>query len=74
MRPRLLAVAGPLKGQTFPLDNGQLSIGREHVNDIQIADTAISRRHAVLRQEGERFQILDLESANHTYVNDVATG
>jgi len=71
MNPRLFAVAGPLKGSVLPLANGRLSIGRDVTNDLPIADRSLSRRHSLLRQEGDGFKILDLGSVNRTYVNNL---
>jgi Nif-specific regulatory protein len=65
-------VAGPLKGRTFPLQPGEeTTIGRESSNQLCIADGSVSRRHCVVRPEGELFKIKDLESLNGTFVNDV---
>ncbi len=71
MNPRLVSIAGPLKGATFTLTEGETSIGRESANRLCISDPSVSRRHSVIRQAGEQFKISDLESLNGTFVNDV---
>ena len=71
MNPRLVAVSGPLKGQTFMLSEGELSIGRLSSNRVHVTDIAVSRRHCVIRGEDGQFKILDLESRNGTFVNAV---
>jgi adenylate cyclase len=50
--------------------NGTCSIGRAPDNSIPIADKEVSRRHAIIQAQGEReFWLVDLGSANGTYVN-----
>jgi Nif-specific regulatory protein len=68
---RLEAVGGPLDGRTFPLTEDQISIGREPCNQISLLDSLVSRRHCVIRREGQEFQIEDLDSRNSTFVNNV---
>jgi hypothetical protein len=45
-------------------------LGREQTNDIQLHDTEVSRRHAEIRHEGNRFTLVDLHSSNGTFVNN----
>ncbi len=71
MYPRLAAIAGPLKGRTFKLDEDETSIGRESASQICLSDPSVSRRHSIIKLEGELFKISDLESLNGTFVNDV---
>ena len=50
--------------------NGTCSIGRAPDNSIPVADSEVSRRHAIIQAQGEReFWLVDLGSANGTYVN-----
>jgi len=67
--PRLVAVNGPLCGQTFYLDEHVFSIGRLGSNDICLEDPFVSRHHCVIRIEGDDHTIEDLHSANGTYLN-----
>ncbi len=49
---------------------GTCSIGRAPDNSIPVADSEVSRRHAIIQAQGEReFWLVDLGSANGTYVN-----
>ena len=49
---------------------GTTSIGRAPDNSLPIADHEVSRRHAIIQAQGEReFWLVDLGSANGTYVN-----
>jgi pSer/pThr/pTyr-binding forkhead associated (FHA) protein len=68
---RLEAVSGPRKGTTFPLTEGELSIGREPCNQILLLDSLVSRRHCVIRKEAQGFLIHDLDSRNSTFVNNL---
>jgi Nif-specific regulatory protein len=68
---RLEVIAGPLSGKTFPMNREEVSIGREPSNEISFLDSSVSRRHCLIRKEGEVFQIRDLESRNGTFVNGV---
>ncbi len=50
--------------------NGTCSIGRAPDNTLSLADNEVSRRHAIIQAQGEReFWLVDLGSANGTYVN-----
>src|SRR5579864_4069652 len=68
---RLEAVSGPLEGRTFPLTEDEVSIGREPCNQISLLDSLVSRRHCVIRKNGEGFLIQDLDSRNSTFVNSL---
>ncbi len=53
------------------MNREEVSIGREPSNEISVLDSSVSRRHCLIRKEGEAFQIRDLESRNGTFVNGV---
>ena len=44
-------------------------IGRQSGCDVVLADPNVSRRHAELRRDGDRWVLVDLGSTNGTYVN-----
>ena len=50
-------------------DQESISIGRDAENDIQINNLAVSRFHATIHKESEKYIIKDLGSANGTFVN-----
>jgi transcriptional regulator with GAF, ATPase, and Fis domain len=68
LSPSLVALTGPLQGQTFELRE-ELSLGRHPSNSLRLADPSVSRHHCVLRRHGERWKVLDLESRRGTFVN-----
>src|SRR5579863_1945730 len=68
---RLEIVSGPLKGKVFSLSGDEISIGRDPANEISLLDSLASRRHCVVRREGNSFRLLDLDSRNNTFVSGV---
>lgn len=46
-----------------------VSIGREPTNDIQLKDKRVSRYHAVIWAEDNKWHVRDVNSANGTYVD-----
>ena len=66
---QLVIRQGPIPGQIFELNKGQITIGRELGNDIVINDPEVSRKHARLLLQGDHFRIEDLGSTNGTFVN-----
>jgi pSer/pThr/pTyr-binding forkhead associated (FHA) protein len=73
MNPRLLAIAGPLKGRFFKLTEERIYIGRGLRNDICISDPSVLSQHCLILKESDRFKISDLENLNQTFVNDDKT-
>jgi Nif-specific regulatory protein len=71
MNPKLIAIAGPLRGTIFSLCEKELSVGRDLPNQLLIDDRSVSRLHCRIRGEGECWQISDLDSHNGTFVNDI---
>ena len=69
MRPRLLALSGPLKESIIPLPKGDVTIGRDASNGIAVIDPSVSRKHCLVSWHEGRYQVRDLESRNGTVVN-----
>ena len=63
----LVITGGPLAGRRLTL-TGELVVGRADAHVI-VEDPAVSRRHAVVRLEGDRVTVEDLGSTNGTWVN-----
>src|SRR4051812_48408197 len=57
-------------GETFPLQDFTL-IGRGDGATLQLTDTGVSRQHASIRREDRDYWLVDLGSANGSYVNGV---
>lgn len=62
---------GPGVGQLIPVKQGPLIIGRASACDLRLQHPSISRRHAQLVRQGERFVLRDLGSQNGTFVNRI---
>ena len=69
MTPSLVALTGPLQGQTFELRGDELSLGRHPSNDLRLADPSVSRHHCLLRRMEGGWRAVDLESRRGTFVN-----
>ncbi|MFY9314065.1 MAG: GGDEF domain-containing protein [Burkholderiales bacterium] len=68
-RALLLVLSGPAVGQIFTIGPHASILGRGAGNEACIQDPEISRRHARIALTEGRFTIVDLDSANGTYVN-----
>ena len=67
---RLLVIKGADEGKQFELADQVVGLGRDAVNRIRLLDTEVSRRHAeVRRQDNGEFLLVDMESANGTFLN-----
>ena len=71
IKTKLIAIAGALKGMTFALPEGEVSIGREASNGVCLNDPSVSRRHCVITKEADQLKIIDLDSFNGTFINGV---
>lgn len=65
----LIVIAGPHVGRMFKIEDGQLTLGRSSKADLEITDVGISRQHARIERRGDDVRVVDLQSANGTYVN-----
>jgi ABC transport system ATP-binding/permease protein len=66
---RLVVVSTNLAGSEFVLDRPSLVIGRTPENDIVLNHKSISRHHAKIIRDGDKYIVVDLESANGVRVN-----
>ena len=66
---RLVAISTGLAGTEFSLDRPSLVIGRTPENDIVLNHKSISRHHAKIIRDGDKYIVVDLESANGVRVN-----
>ncbi len=72
-RARLTVLRSPvpdLAGRSFPLEPRPCTLGRVDDCDITIPDPSVSRRHAELRPEGDRWVLEDLGSSNGTWIGE----
>lgn len=66
----LRAVKGVNPGQVIPLTGDAIVMGRHPDCDIVLDVGAVSRQHAKIVREGERYFIEDCNSRNGTFVNE----
>ena len=69
MAARLIAVAGPVPKTEFLLGDEEAVIGRDVAATICINSRSASRRHCMVRRNGDQYLIKDLGSSNGTLVN-----
>jgi pSer/pThr/pTyr-binding forkhead associated (FHA) protein len=65
---------GFYEGLELPIDRNWMVIGRGRSADIVIADPTLSRAHAAIGYDGERFFVKDMGSTNGTRVNGERSG
>ncbi|HHH30052.1 MAG TPA: GAF domain-containing protein [Polyangiaceae bacterium] len=66
---RLILHPGRPDERVFELREGANTIGRTRQNDVFVLHKSLSRQHARLVVDGERFEIEDLGSKNGTFVD-----
>ena len=64
-----LEVTDALGRRIVPISKGQFEIGRRETNDLRLAGSEVSRDHAQIAQEDNKFVIRDRNSRYGTYVN-----
>jgi serine phosphatase RsbU (regulator of sigma subunit)/pSer/pThr/pTyr-binding forkhead associated (FHA) protein len=67
-----LEVTDSLGRRLVPIEKPQFAIGRRDSNDLRLAGSEVSRDHAEIVNENNRFLIRDRGSRYGTYVNDSA--
>lgn len=65
---RLTVRSGALASREFLIGEA-LELGREPDNDAMLPDPKVSRHHARIQRDGERYVLADLGSSNGTFVN-----
>jgi signal transduction histidine kinase/pSer/pThr/pTyr-binding forkhead associated (FHA) protein len=65
----LFVIQGADQGKRFEFMSSPVALGRDNSNAVRLHDTEVSRRHAELRLERQGYRIVDLGSANGTFVN-----
>ncbi len=68
---KIYVTGGPIKGESFTLNDDVTTIGRSSDNDICISDIGASRHHAKFVKKGDRIVITDLKSSQGVYIDGV---
>ena len=58
------------KLKEIPIDKETVTIGRMEDNDVVIDNLSVSRHHARLVQEKDKYLLEDMSSHNGTFIND----
>ena len=66
---KLYVIGGPIKGESFTLNDDVTTIGRSSDNDICISDIGASRHHAKFVKKGDKIVIIDLKSSQGVFVD-----
>lgn len=70
-RYSLAVILGADAGKVFRVESPRVVLGRGAGCDIQLSDSEVSRRHAMLEIRGDEVVLKDLGSTNGTYVEGV---
>jgi pSer/pThr/pTyr-binding forkhead associated (FHA) protein len=62
-------IRGPFAGASFHIDRSVCAIGRGEQSDVRIRDESVSTTHATLLRKGTTWYVVDLRSANGTFVD-----
>lgn len=65
----LVVIRGARLGTRVPLDNAQITIGRDSSCDFQISERNVSRAHCRITRHSEVYWVEDLGSTNRTILN-----
>lgn len=71
---RLTVIKGFNKGEEYPLENDEITIGRGENNTIVLNIAEVSRTHTALTKVEEGYMIKDLGSTNGTFVDKKEIG
>jgi pSer/pThr/pTyr-binding forkhead associated (FHA) protein len=70
----MIVQSGPDAGKSFPLAQGDNVVGRDPDGQVVLSDDAVSRRHALIRNEQNNFIVFDLGSRTGTRVDGESLG
>ena len=68
-RYSLAVIAGNQAGSVFPITKARFYLGRGSAMDVQVKDSEVSRRHAMLEFRGDESTLIDLGATNGTFVD-----
>jgi Nif-specific regulatory protein len=71
VHPRVVARTGNFKGEIYRVTGQKVTLGRDTSNSIQIGDATVSKKHCAIETINGRFELVDLESHNGTFLNGI---
>src|SRR6266404_3479069 len=70
VQPASIILPPELGAKQIDLDHGSVwKIGRSDASDIIIADSAVSRNHAIVQRQTDGYYLIDMGSRNGCFVN-----
>jgi diguanylate cyclase (GGDEF)-like protein len=66
---KVFVVKGPEQGRSFVLSGKTAGIGRGAANQVRLPEPSVSRKHATIYRDNDRYFIEDLQSRNRTWIN-----
>lgn len=70
---RLTVIAGPNRGTSYSVQEGETTIGRQAGNSVVLPSSKVSKKHCVLVVSDGEVIIKDQGSSNGTFVNGILT-
>jgi predicted Zn finger-like uncharacterized protein len=74
MRFSLAVIAGAQAGTVFQITKPRIYLGRGSAMDVQLRDSEVSRRHAMLEFRGDEAVLIDQGATNGTFVDGERIG
>jgi DNA-binding NtrC family response regulator len=65
---RLRIMSGELRGREIEIIKDAITLGRSRQCEVMLPDDSVSRMHAAIRRDGERYRVLDLQSTAGTFL------
>jgi DNA-binding NtrC family response regulator len=65
---RLRIMSGELRGREIEITRDAITLGRSRQCEVTLPDDSVSRTHAAIRRDGERYRVLDLQSTAGTFL------
>jgi diguanylate cyclase (GGDEF)-like protein len=69
---RVFIATGTDQGRSFVLNGNTAQIGRGSANEVHLSEASVSRKHAKIYWDNDRYYIEDLQSKNGTWINGYA--
>ena len=66
---KIIGMSGEFKGREYPIEQGEITIGRKADNTILLDHPTISSHHCRILRTGDTCVLQDLDSTNGTRVN-----
>ncbi len=70
-KSKLVIMSGADKGKELEIKRSRISGGRSPVNDLVLADKAVSGTHFEIASTDDGYKLRDLDSTNGTFVDDI---